>query len=109
MNDFIFILKNKMDFYHYVEPTDQMYTGHPPPYTTSQHKYHSIQYYPYKKPGVSGNYGPRQESFNSTMKHGVYPMDKPSAICQGPDINTRKINIYQIERYVQPLNKYPKY
>lgn len=104
---------------NYVYPTDIMYYGHPPPYTMpNQTKYHNIgmnsytppgQYYPYKRPGFLGDYGPRQESVNSTLKHGVYPLDKPSASCNGPDTNTRKTNIQQIDRYVQPLNKYSKY
>lgn len=106
---------------NYIYPSEIMYHDHPPPYISpSQSKYHNIgmnsyttpgDYYPYKRPGFWGDYGPRQEGLNQTLKHGVYPLDPQSPICYSgiEGGNTKKTNISQISRYVQPLNKYPKF
>lgn len=51
--------------------------------------------YPDKRPGFLGDYGPRQESDGESVRHGVYPLDIPTA-------NFNYNNDYRMAPYVQP-------
>src|SRR5437879_5744410 len=96
--------------YHreYIYPFETVFCDYPAYYLApEQSRYHNVGLngyitmgrvngvYPDKRPGFLGDYGPRQESDSESVRHGVYPLDIPTA-----QFNYR--NDKRMLPYVQP-------
>lgn len=92
----------------YVYPFETVFCSYQAPYLNpEQSKYHNIGLngyttigrvngvYPDKRPGFLGDYGPRQESYAESVRHGAYPLDVPIQ-------NFNYNNDYRMIPYSQP-------
>ena len=90
----------------YIYPFEAVFCAYPPAYLApEQSRFHNLgmngyiqpgKPYPDKRPGFVGDYGPRQEGYGESVRHGVYPLDVAVT-----NFNNR--NEYRMLPYIQPM------